>query len=400
MPAPNTLAQIPWSAADPFAHTVAALLDSIDGPGLEVLQENLAIVHAEGRVFVVIRYVEGLQGRLAELLAGLVGQGAPGPRLELALIGGGSEAERLLTKTQPGRASVRIFHLAVSDSVALAPPVRVLGRGQSTLELALNRAREHLGERIDAGRAQSLAEAAHARFLVQAREQRRFSELLSSRKPRATYAILGLIAATFALQLASGSTTSLRALIEMGALVGPLIAEGEWWRLASSSLLHGGFMHVAFNSYVLFALGSMVERLLGTARFLVLYVISGVAAALGSTLFIGGVSVGASGAIWGLLGAEAALAFGPSKILPRSVRRSAQRATLVNLAINTIASFVPHVDWAAHFTGGAAGAALILTGIFIPQAKAATSVAWTAVAALLATAFFGAAIFGVLGGPR
>jgi len=395
----GTVAQIPWSARDPFAHTLVALFDSLDEPGIEVLQDNLAVVHGTGQVFVVIRYVEELQHRLAELVAGLVGQGAAGPRLELALIGGGADAEQLLTKAQPGRASMRIFHLPEHDN-ELAPPVRVLGRGRSTLELALNRARQRMGQPIDAGQAQSAAEAAHARFVVQAREQQRFSELLSSRKPRATYAILGLIAATFALQLASGSTTSMRRLIDMGALVGPLVAQGEWWRLASSSLLHGGVMHVAFNTYVLFALGSMLERLLGTARFLVLYVVSGVAAALGSTLFIGGVSVGASGAIWGLLGAEAALAFGPSTILPGSVRRSAQRATLINLGINTVASFIPHVDWAAHFTGGAAGALLILTGIFIPQAKATKSAVWTGVAAVLATLFFGAAIFGVLGALR
>ena len=69
----GTVAQIPWSARDPFAHTLVALFDSLDEPGIEVLQDNLAVVHGTGQVFVVIRYVEELQHRLAELVAGLVG---------------------------------------------------------------------------------------------------------------------------------------------------------------------------------------------------------------------------------------------------------------------------------------------------------------------------------------
>jgi rhomboid protease GluP len=175
--------------------------------------------------------------------------------------------------------------------------------------------------------------------------------------------------------------------------------EGEWWRLASATLLHGGLMHVAFNGYVLFSLGNFVERLLGPSRFLLLYVVSGVAASCGSLLLNAGVSVGASGAIWGLLGAEAALAFAPNQLLPSSMRKDAQRATVVNLVLNTLVSFLPRVDWAAHFAGGAAGALVLLSGVVLSRTARsvpADSLGWRTLGGVLGAVFFATALYGVL----
>jgi rhomboid protease GluP len=293
-----------------------------------------------------------------------------------------------------------MLHLPDPPAAGVAQPVVVLGRGRSLLREALTRAAAATGTAIEAERARAAVETAAQLFVQQLEERRAFSRLLGARRPLATYAILACIVATFLLELQTGATSSTERLLEMGALSPPLVAAGQWWRLSAYSLLHGGVMHVAFNGYVLFALGALIERLLGTARFLVLYCVSGLVAAAGSLALSGSVSVGASGAIWGLLGALGALAFGPSQILPPSVRRSIQRATLINLVINTAASFLPFIDWAAHFAGGAAGAVLVFSKICLPPTTPAskdTTAGWTLVAGSIAACFFGAGVGGVLG---
>jgi hypothetical protein len=123
-------------------------------------------------------------------------------------------------------------------------------------------------------------------------------------------------------------------------------------------------MHFAVNTYVLLILGIFLERIIGPARFLVLYIVSALAGSAGSVLFLGdGFSVGASGAIWGLLGAHAVLAFHKNTLFPAAMVPGARKAALINLGINVMVSFMPHVDMSAHFFGGAAGALLLLSGL-------------------------------------
>jgi membrane associated rhomboid family serine protease len=196
-------------------------------------------------------------------------------------------------------------------------------------------------------------------------EHRVFVKRLQGTRPIATYAILACIAAVFALELAWGGSKSTAVLARMGALMRERVLDGQWWRLMSSGVLHADVTHVALNAYVLWALGNTVERLLQSYRFLILYVTSGVVAALGSAVFLGQLSVGASGAIWGLLGAQAAFAFGAHGYVSRPARAMLQKAAAINLGINVLNSFRPHVDWAAHFTGGAAGAALVASGVLL-----------------------------------
>jgi membrane associated rhomboid family serine protease len=181
--------------------------------------------------------------------------------------------------------------------------------------------------------------------------------------PLATYALLGLLAAFFALEHLLGGSEDGRVLIRLGALVPELVRAGQWWRLVSCTVLHAGFMHFAFNAYVLLALGSSLERILGTRRFLVLYWTSALAGSAASAA-LGGyrLSVGASGALWGLLAAEAALALRPRGLLPEPLVPVARRTAAVNLGINVLNSFRPQIDWAAHFGGGVVGALLLLSG--------------------------------------
>jgi membrane associated rhomboid family serine protease len=146
------------------------------------------------------------------------------------------------------------------------------------------------------------------------------------------------------------------ALCRLGALNAPAIAEsGQWWRLLTVMVLHGGLIHWAFNSWALWAFGPMLEGLLGRARFLALYVGSGLVGAGASFAFNQTLlGVGASGAIFGLLGALIAYFY----------RRRQQggsvplQSLLVVLLLNLlIASRSQSIDNLAHVGGFLAGLA-------------------------------------------
>ena len=88
------------------------------------------------------------------------------------------------------------------------------------------------------------------------------------------------------------------------ALFGPAVHHGDWWRLITSAFLHGSVLHIVFNMLALWWLGAPVEMALGRARYLGLYLVSGLAGAAGALIANpNSVTVGASGAIFGLLGA-------------------------------------------------------------------------------------------------
>ncbi len=88
------------------------------------------------------------------------------------------------------------------------------------------------------------------------------------------------------------------------ALFGPAVANGDWWRLVTSTFLHANIIHIAFNMYFLWFVGSAVESFLGRGRFLAVYLVSGLAGSAGALVANPTtVTVGASGAIFGILGA-------------------------------------------------------------------------------------------------
>src|SRR5205814_724446 len=87
-------------------------------------------------------------------------------------------------------------------------------------------------------------------------------------------------------------------------LQGALVADGGWWRLVTAMFLHGSILHIGFNMFVLYAIGSAVEVYLGSLRYLALYLVSGLAGSAGALIATpNGVTVGASGAIFGIFGA-------------------------------------------------------------------------------------------------
>lgn len=121
--------------------------------------------------------------------------------------------------------------------------------------------------------------------------------------PFVTIALFLLCGAVFALAESSGSTRQISTLIEFGAVSRQLVWRGEWWRLFTSMFLHIGFIHLAVNLYFGWSWAVPMERLLGHARFLLVYLLSGVAGSAASVLGHDVVSAGASGALFGLMGA-------------------------------------------------------------------------------------------------
>ncbi len=140
-----------------------------------------------------------------------------------------------------------------------------------------------------------------------------------------------------------------------GALIPALVAEGQVWRLVSSVFLHSGFLHLALNMLSLYFLGSFVENAFGRGRFLALYALSGLSGGIAYLYFAGFdiPAVGASGAIFGLLGG----------ILGYALRRGTFtwqnpviRQLLILLAINLwIGLSIPNVSNTAHLGGLAGG---------------------------------------------
>jgi len=93
-------------------------------------------------------------------------------------------------------------------------------------------------------------------------------------------------------------------IFEKGALYGPLVASGDWWRLLTAAFLHYGPIHLALNMYSLYYVGSILEHVIGRWRFVLLYLAAGLAGSTGALIATpNAVTVGASGAIFGILGA-------------------------------------------------------------------------------------------------
>lgn len=209
----------------------------------------------------------------------------------------------------------------------------------------------------------------HARSLENdQRERSRFFRSMNTRPPKATYGLLAAIAVTYLLQLAWGPKAGQDGaedifFIAMGALFRPMVEDGEWWRMISVGFLHGNLMHWGVNSFVLYLLGGQTERVLGTGRFLILYTAALLGGSFASLYFGHGFSVGASGAVWGLLGAQVALAYGRPPVLPASIAEAMKPMAKQNLLINVGISFLPGIDAAAHFGGGIVGAVVLATGM-------------------------------------
>ncbi|MCT4605608.1 MAG: rhomboid family intramembrane serine protease [Marinisporobacter sp.] len=126
-----------------------------------------------------------------------------------------------------------------------------------------------------------------------------------------THLLMGLNIIYFIYISITGGSTNIDHIIRLGAKYNPLIASGEYYRLLTSMFIHIGITHLLFNTYALKSLGKDVEFMYGSFKFFIIYMIAGIFGSLSSFLFSSAVSAGASGAIFGLMGAY--LYFGMQK---------------------------------------------------------------------------------------
>lgn len=144
-----------------------------------------------------------------------------------------------------------------------------------------------------------------------------------------------------------------RVLIEFGAKVNYLINKGEVWRLITCAFLHGGIMHIAFNMYSLFIVGTAVEKIYGWKKYLSIYLFASITSSLlGYILGPGMISVGASGAIFGILGAFLWFALREKEHLKKGVLGNIIAVILLNLYIGFTSSSIDNLGHIGGFIGG------------------------------------------------
>ncbi|MPZ12965.1 MAG: rhomboid family intramembrane serine protease [Chloroflexi bacterium] len=172
-----------------------------------------------------------------------------------------------------------------------------------------------------------------------------------------TWAIVGINVAVWLSMEASGGSMNSRVIVDFGAKVNALIAEGEYWRLIMPVFLHIGVVHLVFNTVGLLSFGRLVETTYGHVRFLVIYLVSGVAGSVLSYLMSPSPSAGASGAIFGIAGALAVFYAYNRRAHPASDQGQLGGIITV-LAINAVYGVVqPGIDNWGHAGGLIGGVA-------------------------------------------
>lgn len=173
---------------------------------------------------------------------------------------------------------------------------------------------------------------------------------MPSAAPYVTYTLIAVTVIAYVLQLAAEAVLGTDFLVLYGARINEAILAGELWRFITPALLHGSIPHILFNMYALFSFGTGLERHFGHGRFLLLYVLSAFTGNVFSFLFSGGYSVGASTAIFGLLGAEAVFLFQNRKLFEGQFGRAIQNVVFIAI-VNLILGLQPGIDNWGHVGG-------------------------------------------------
>ena len=194
-------------------------------------------------------------------------------------------------------------------------------------------------------------------------------------QPFWTYVFLAIIAAFFCGQVATGYSLSGNGygngtLTDWGVFYKPAVLAGEWWRLITPIFLHFGLQHIFFNSLALLLFGIQIEPWLGGKRFVLFFMLTGIAGNLltfYTTTGDGAIEAGASGAIFGILGASLSFFYRNRNTLG-AYGQAALRNMLVNMGINLVFTFaVPGIGIQAHLGGLIAG---LFLGYFVTPFQA------------------------------
>ncbi len=190
-----------------------------------------------------------------------------------------------------------------------------------------------------------------------------FIHRLHSCQPRTptTTAILIANFLVFGFMLLQGAALmnpDIEVFIQYGANYGPLTKDDGWWRLFSAMFLHFGIVHVLFNMWALWDAGRLTERLYGSAHFAILYLFAGLAGSLASLLWNNDdvVSVGASGAVFGVFGALLAYLLRQKISIPKQLLKQLATSALFFMGFSLFYGFAKSgIDNAAHIGGLIAG---------------------------------------------
>lgn len=205
--------------------------------------------------------------------------------------------------------------------------------------------------------------------------------------PRVTYALIAINVIAFFTeqgQFSLAGTTIHGTVIEEGVLYRGAIAEGhQYWRLLSSGFLHENLLHLGFNMYLLYLLGMMLEPAIGSVRFAAIYFTSLLAGSFGALFATASPSLGASGAIFGLMGAAV--------VELRARRVSVIESGIAGLiVINLIFSFTfANISVGAHI-GGLIGGTLAGLALRLADARRVPALGLIACVLLCALSVFGA----------
>jgi membrane associated rhomboid family serine protease len=205
--------------------------------------------------------------------------------------------------------------------------------------------------------------------------------------PYVTFVLIGINVGVYLLELLLGGKINgtenwiyehgvlvTRAIDSNGSVVG--VAEGEWWRLITAAFLHYGPLHLGMNMLVLWFIGPALEDYLGHARYALLYVVAGLAGSAGALLTSpNALTVGASGAIWGLMGAAVVLEARKIYVFGGQ----AMGLVVLNLALTFL---IPGISIGGHIGGAVGGALAVLALIYLRRTPALATLAVVGVGVL------------------
>lgn len=195
-------------------------------------------------------------------------------------------------------------------------------------------------------------------FVQEQVERGDFHSRLDQLPPSApvTLALVAINLIVFALMAFSGAgllSPDGEEAIRWGSNFGPLTVDGEWWRLFTAMFIHSGLLHVGLNMVALYQSGRMVERMYGSAHYLMLYVFAGLSGSMVSILWHPlNNSVGASGAIFGVFGGLLAFILKPGSGVPPAIVNEHRNSTVAFIGFNLLNGFVQTgIDNGAHLGG-------------------------------------------------
>jgi rhomboid protease GluP len=186
------------------------------------------------------------------------------------------------------------------------------------------------------------------------------------RRAPVTAGLLVLITAAFGIEGLTGALANNALLIPLGAITPDALSKHEYWRLLAAMFLHAGWLHFGCNAFSLYQLGTLYENMFGSARFAFMYFVTGLVASIASAMHAQGFSVGASGAIFGILGAFIFSILRSHWRHERWTRSLLSQLIFVGVLNIGIGLNIPIIDNWAHLGGLAAGLLLGLLPHRVP----------------------------------